>query len=67
MYIDFAFGEILSQIQLLSPGSLDKTPSVKNFSERFEALENVSAYRKSDRFRKFPVNWSTATWGGQVE
>ena len=55
MYIDFAFGENLSQIQLFSPDSLEKTPKVKNYLERFEALDKIAAYKKSDKFRKLPV------------
>ena len=67
MYIDFAFGVILSHIQLFSPGSLEKTPRVKNYLESFDALDKIAAYRKSDKFRKFPVNASIAYWGGQSE
>jgi len=67
MYIDFAFGEILSHIQLFSPDSLEKTPKVKNYLERFEALDKIAAYRKSDKFRKFPIYGPSAHWGGQSE
>jgi len=67
MYIDFAFGEVISHLQLFSPETLNKTPAVKNFLERFEALHKIAAYKSSDRFRKFPVNAPIAKWGFQAE
>jgi len=67
IYIDFALGEILSHIQLFSPESFEKSPKVKNYLERFESLDKIAAYRKSDKFRKFPICGPTAHWGGQSE
>ena len=65
MYIDFAFGEILSHIQLFSPESLKKSPKVKNYLETFEALDKIATYKTSEKFQKYPVNGSSAHWGGQ--
>lgn len=66
-YIDFRFAEVLDHVELCFPGSLDNVTNVKNYKSKFEALEKIAAYKKSDRFNKWPVNGAIAKWGGKNE
>ncbi|XP_077190307.1 glutathione S-transferase Mu 1-like isoform X1 [Paroedura picta] len=64
-YVDFLAYDILDQQQMFEPKCLDKFPNLKGFLDRFEALENISAYMKSSRFMKTPIFWRIAKWSNE--
>lgn len=66
-YIDFRFAEVLDHVELCFPGCLDKIPNIKNYKSKFESLDKIAAYKKSERFSKWPVNGAIAKWGGKNE
>lgn len=66
-YIDFQFTEVLDHLELCYPGCFDNLPNVKKYKNAFFALDKVAAYRKSDRFQKWPLYAPQATWGGKNE
>jgi len=63
-YVDFAFCEILDQLQLMEKSVYDKYANVKEYLKNFMAQPNIAKYRSSDRFKKFPCNGAMAKWGG---
>ena len=63
-FVDFAFCEILDQLQLMEKDVYDKYANVMEYLKNFMALPNIAKYRSSDRFRKFPCNGAMAKWGG---
>ena len=65
MYVDFWFSENMSCLQMCFPGCLDKYPNVKRYCDKFEALERIAAYKKSERFQKLPILSKRAVgiWG----
>ena len=66
-FLDFRFAELLDHVELCYPGCLDKTEHIKNYKTKFESLEKIAAYKKSDRFHKWPLNGARAAWGGKNE
>ncbi|CAK8679045.1 unnamed protein product [Clavelina lepadiformis] len=66
-YVDFCFCEALDVIQLMTSDCLDKHQGIKKYVERFYALDKISAYRQSDRFKKWPISSSYANWGTKCE
>jgi len=66
-YVDFRFAEILDHVELCFPGCLDKIANVKSYKTRFESLDKIAAYKKSDRFQKWPITGARAKWGGKNE
>ncbi|XP_028589693.2 glutathione S-transferase Mu 1-like isoform X1 [Podarcis muralis] len=61
-YVDFLAYDILDQHLMFEPKYFDEFPNLKDFLSRFEALEKISAYMKSDRFMKAPIFWRLAKW-----
>ncbi|XP_053248799.1 glutathione S-transferase Mu 1-like isoform X3 [Podarcis raffonei] len=61
-YVDFLAYDILDQHRMFEPKYFDEFPNLKDFLSRFEALEKISAYMKSDRFMKAPIFWRLAKW-----
>lgn len=59
---DCVFYEVVSQLQLMTPQSLEGLPKVAAFKERFEALAPIAAYHASDRYRARPINNLHATF-----
>lgn len=66
-YIDFRFAEVLDHVELCFPGCLDKITNIKNYKSKFESLDKIAAYKKSERFSKWPLNGASAKWGGKNE
>lgn len=62
-YVDFAFFESMDHHRTLFPDIFDNLPNIKRYMDRFESLEKVSCYRKSDRFNKYPINNVMSQWG----
>ncbi|TMS16185.1 Glutathione S-transferase Mu 3 [Larimichthys crocea] len=66
-FVDFIMYELLDQHRMFHPTCLDDFKNLKDLLDRFEALEKISAYMKSDRFMKTPVNNKMAKWGNKKE
>ncbi|XP_017323879.1 glutathione S-transferase Mu 3 [Ictalurus punctatus] len=66
-FVDFIMYELLDQHRMFEPKCLDNFKNLKDFLDRFEALEKISAYMKSSRFMKTPVNNKMAKWGHKKE
>jgi len=65
-YIDFAICENLDQQVLFAPNCLDNSPNVKKYKAAFDALPQVAAYRRSGRYKQWPVTGGAAKWGQNV-
>ncbi|XP_068589232.1 glutathione S-transferase Mu 3-like [Cebidichthys violaceus] len=66
-FVDFILYELLDQHRMCFPKCLDDFKNLKDLVDRFEALEKIAAYMKSDRFMKTPVNNKMAKWGHKKE
>jgi len=66
-FVDFIMYELLDQHRMFQPTSLDDFKNLKDLLDRFEALEKIAAYMKSNRFMKTPVNNKMAKWGNKKE
>ncbi|XP_061488567.1 glutathione S-transferase Mu 1-like [Rhineura floridana] len=66
-YADFLAYDVLDQHQMFEPKCLEQFPNLKDFIERFEALEKISAYMKSGCYMKTPVFWRVAKWSNKKE
>lgn len=62
-FVDFIMYELLDQHLMFHSSCLDDFKNLKDFVGRFEALEKIAAYMKSNRFMKTPVNNKMAKWG----
>ncbi|KAF7668796.1 hypothetical protein LDENG_00287180 [Lucifuga dentata] len=66
-FSDFFMYELLDQHRMFEPKCLDDFKNLRDFLDRFEALDKIAAYMKSDRFMKTPVNNKMAKWGNVKE
>ncbi|KAM9475312.1 glutathione S-transferase Mu 4-like [Clarias gariepinus] len=66
-FVDFIMYELLDQHRMFEPKCLDNFKNLRDLLDRFEALEKISAYMKSNRFMKTPVNSKMAKWGNKKE
>ncbi|XP_014886462.1 glutathione S-transferase Mu 1-like isoform X3 [Poecilia latipinna] len=66
-FVDFVMYELLDQHRMFHSSCLDDFKNLKDFLDRFEALEKIAAYMKSSRFIKTPVNNKMAKWGHKKE
>jgi len=66
-YVDFGLCEWLSQLLLMEPKCLEKCTNVTTYYDNFFKLDKIAAYRKSEKFKKFPINNPIAHWGGKEE
>ncbi|XP_076022604.1 glutathione S-transferase Mu 3-like [Genypterus blacodes] len=64
-FVDFLMYELLDQHRMFEPKCLDEFKNLKDLLDRFEALEKIAAYMKSNRFMKTPVNNKMAKWGNK--
>lgn len=60
---DFHVYEMLDVHKQLVPGCLDEFQNLKDFCDRFEALEPIAKYMKSNKFMKSPINNKMAKFG----
>ncbi|EMP41707.1 Glutathione S-transferase Mu 1 [Chelonia mydas] len=51
--------------RMLEPKCLDQFQNLKDFLDRFEALEKIAVYMSSSRFMKTPINNRMAKWSNQ--
>eukprot|EP00741_Cyanophora_paradoxa_P008466 tig00001333_g8193.t1 len=61
-FIDFIMYELLDQMRLMQPDSLDAFPKLGAYLTRFEALPAIAEYMKSPEFIQRPVNNKVAQW-----
>lgn len=66
-YVDFAFAEILDQLQMMESDVYSKYTNVAEYLKNFMTQDKIAAYRSSDRFKKYPCNNKMAHWGGNVK
>ncbi|XP_053884148.1 glutathione S-transferase 2-like [Malaclemys terrapin pileata] len=66
-YVDFLAYDILDQHRMFAPKCLDQLKNLKDFLDRFEALEKIAAYMGSSRYMKTPVFWISAQWSNKKE
>lgn len=66
-YVDFMFWEILDHMYRFDDSMFAEFKNLLAFKANFEALPNVAAYIKSDRFMAGPCNNKMAKWGGDAE
>uniref|UniRef100_A0A8C0H122 glutathione transferase n=1 Tax=Chelonoidis abingdonii TaxID=106734 RepID=A0A8C0H122_CHEAB len=66
-YVDFLMYDILDQTRLFAPKCLDQLKNLKDFLDRFEALEKIAAYMSSGRYMKAPIFWRSAQWKNKKE
>jgi len=63
-YADFAIYEVFDQHRALDANVLKAFKNLDDFAARFENLDKISAFMKSPRFIKYPINFDTAKFGG---
>uniref|UniRef100_A0A3B4A9N3 glutathione transferase n=1 Tax=Periophthalmus magnuspinnatus TaxID=409849 RepID=A0A3B4A9N3_9GOBI len=66
-FVDFIMYELLDQHRMFRPCCLNNFKNLKDFLDRFEGLDKIKAYMKSNRFIKTPVNNKMAKWGNKKE
>nr|XP_047911045.1 glutathione S-transferase 2-like [Anser cygnoides] len=66
-FVDFLMFDVLDQNSIFEPKCLEPYKNLKDFMDRFGALEKVAAYMKSSRFQKMPINNKMAKWGNKKE
>uniref|UniRef100_A0A8C8REK2 Glutathione S-transferase n=1 Tax=Pelusios castaneus TaxID=367368 RepID=A0A8C8REK2_9SAUR len=66
-YVDFLMYDILDQQRMFEPKCLDQLKNLKDFLDRFEALEKIAAYMNSGQYMKTPIFWRTAQWCNKKE
>ncbi|NXS50673.1 GSTM5 transferase, partial [Balaeniceps rex] len=64
-FVDFLMFDVLEQNRIFEPKCLEPFKNLKDFMDRFGALEKVAAYMKSSRFLKMPINNKMAKWGNK--
>ncbi|KAM7032697.1 glutathione S-transferase Mu 1-like isoform 1-T1 [Acridotheres tristis] len=64
-FVDFLMFDVLDQNLIFEPKCLEPFKNLKDFMDRFGALEKVAAYMKSSRFQKMPINNKMAKWGNK--
>lgn len=55
--------ELLDQHRLLASEAVARQPRLTAFLDRFEALPEIAAYVRSDRFMRAPLNNKMAKFG----
>uniref|UniRef100_A0A672UXA4 Glutathione S-transferase n=1 Tax=Strigops habroptila TaxID=2489341 RepID=A0A672UXA4_STRHB len=66
-FVDFLMFDVLDQNRIFEPKCLEPFKNLKDFMDRFGALEKVAAYMKSSRFLKMAINNKMAKWGNKKE
>ncbi|XP_051913368.1 glutathione S-transferase Mu 3-like [Hippocampus zosterae] len=66
-FVDFIMYELLDQHRMFHPTCMDEFKNLRDLLHRFEALDKIAAYMKSNRFIKTPVNNKMAKWGNKKE
>ncbi|CAG2173804.1 unnamed protein product [Oppiella nova] len=64
-YIDFTAYEVLDWFRVFAPISVDKHPIIGRYLCRFENLGPIAAYRKSSKYKSWPMTGPRAKWGSK--
>ncbi|XP_043102504.1 glutathione S-transferase Mu 4-like [Puntigrus tetrazona] len=64
-FVDFIMYELLDLHLMFCLDCLDKYINLRHFQDRFESLEKIVDYMKSNRFIRNPVNNKMAKWGNK--
>uniref|UniRef100_A0A3P9IUP1 glutathione transferase n=1 Tax=Oryzias latipes TaxID=8090 RepID=A0A3P9IUP1_ORYLA len=62
---DFIMYDVLDQNRIFLPTCLDAFKNLKDFLDRFESLERISAFMKSGRYIRTPIHNRMAKWGNK--
>jgi len=60
---DFHFYELLDQLKIIFPGTVEKHSNLVEYIRHFEELPRIAAYLSSNRFKKGPINQKFAYLG----
>ncbi|XP_062996677.1 glutathione S-transferase Mu 1-like [Elgaria multicarinata webbii] len=66
-FVDFVAYDVLDRQRIFEPKCIDQFRNLKDFLDRFEALEKISAYMKCGHCIKSPIFLKTAKWGNKKE
>jgi glutathione S-transferase len=55
-FVDYTIFDLLDNLLVLSPTSLDTFPLLKAFHGRISTHEKLARYRQTDAFKKLPIN-----------
>ena len=66
-YIDFLMYEYLEVQEIILPGILDKTPSLKEFRDRIQSIGNIKKYLSSDRCKQLPIYNKLSKMGQRLD
>ncbi|NXN17101.1 GSTM2 transferase, partial [Indicator maculatus] len=61
-FVDFVAYDVLDQHRVLAPDCPELQGNLSQFLQRFEALPQISAYLRSERFLRFPFFGPEAKW-----
>ncbi|XP_032936158.1 glutathione S-transferase 2 isoform X2 [Catharus ustulatus] len=61
-FVDFLAYDVMDQQRMFVPECPELKGNLAQFMQRFEALDKISAYMRSERFRKAPIFVSIAKW-----
>ncbi|BHF81406.1 Glutathione S-transferase Mu 4 [Sparganum proliferum] len=61
-YPDFKLYDLLDTLRALESNCLDKFPNLKNYMNRFEALEPIKQFQNSDAYMARPFFGPKASW-----
>lgn len=62
-FVDFLAYETLDWFRVFSPQCLDKYQNLTQFMVRFESLQPIADYKKSDEFKSWPILSPACKWG----
>jgi len=55
-FVDYTIFDLVDNLLILSPHSLDTYPLLKAFHGRIATHEKIARYRQTDAFKKLPIN-----------
>ncbi|KPP56202.1 hypothetical protein Z043_126224 [Scleropages formosus] len=66
-FVDFIMYKLLDHHRMFKLTCMHKIKNLTDLLDRFESLEKITTYVKSERFMKTPVNNKMAKWGNKKE
>jgi glutathione S-transferase len=55
-FVDYTIFDLLDNLHILAPHSLDGFPKLKGFHGRIASRDKIAKYRTTDAFKKTPIN-----------
>uniref|UniRef100_A0A0X3PXB4 glutathione transferase n=1 Tax=Schistocephalus solidus TaxID=70667 RepID=A0A0X3PXB4_SCHSO len=65
-YPDFNLYDLLDALRTLEPTCLNDFPNLQKYMERFEDLDKIKEFQKSDAYIARPFNNTAAAWRGDA-